>query len=796
MKIRLQNYYNQAISLAFISGLLLVLGNAQAQVLEEVIVTAQKREQGIQDVGIAITAFSGDQLRDLGISTPDELDMHVPGLMVTDFGNSYISVFTLRGSSQLDFADHQEPPVAVYLDGAYVSFIGGVGMAFYDLERAEVLKGPQGTLFGRNATGGLVHLITKKPSQEANGYLEVSGGEYGMVKTEGGIGMPLGKNLSGRISGLWNKHNGYIDNLTDTDEDLVEMDSRNLRGQLLWEPDEDTSFLLQGRWSDDKDSNTLGYFARPVALHFPQLSGADLAAGTNGISELLGIPNDPSVIFPPIGQGDGLVRLSDPDSAEYANFCSHPLSVGFFGGPGAVDCFGNVEDGDPRTARVNQFGSFTREYWGLTGTLNMNFGNFEVVNILDYQSFDKYYIEDTDGTPITSLDFFQYVDSWQFSEEFRVHWETDRSRWVAGAYYLHIEGDYRSGVYTPEGLGFGMDNNYSNETDSYAFFIQGEYDVSPAWTVIGGFRWTEDEKNTVLSPTCEWNIVGDPDCSFVLLPFLGFAGNSAQEQGFDLERSEGDYSLKFEIDWKPNDDWLVYAGVTRGNKAGAFNSGALALYTIPQAEFDGETLWSYEAGFKSTLLNGTTRLNATAFYYDYSDFQTYTQVGPSLVVFNIDSEVVGAEIELVTNPWEGWEFLFGVSILDAQIKDLNYGAGLQSDVEMTNSPELSLNGLGRYTWNAFAGGSMTAQLDFNYVDERQLNAVPSPAYIADDYFLLNARLGYMTGDGRWSAALWVKNLTDEEWVPTVFDLGTFTGSSIETVGAPRWFGGTVSYHWN
>ena len=145
MKIGLQNYYNQVMRPALISGLFLVLGNAQAQVLEEVIVTAQKREQGIQDVGIAITAFSGDQLRDLGISTPDELDQHVPGLMVTDFGNSYVSVFTLRGSSQRDFADHQEPPVAVYLDGAYVSFIGGVGMAFYDLERAEVLKGPQGT---------------------------------------------------------------------------------------------------------------------------------------------------------------------------------------------------------------------------------------------------------------------------------------------------------------------------------------------------------------------------------------------------------------------------------------------------------------------------------------------------------------------------------------------------------------------------------------------------------------------------------------------------------------------------
>ncbi len=796
MKTRLQKRYSLAHALSLFLGVLMTLGVVHAQVLEEVVVTAQKREQGIQDVGIAITAFSGDQLRELGMSTPDELDMHVPGLMVTDFGNSYVSVMTLRGSTQLDFADHQEPPVAVYLDGAYVSFIGGVGMAFYDLERAEVLKGPQGTLFGRNATGGLIHLITKKPSRETNGYAELTGGDYGMFKTEAAIGGPLSENFSGRLSLLYNRNAGYIENQTDSDEDLVEVDSRNLRGQLLWEPNEDVSFLVQGRWSDDDDSNTLGYHARPVALHFPDLTGADLATSTNGVSVLLGIPNDPTVSIPGIGQKDGLVRFSNPNSAEYANFCLHPLSVGFFGGGGGVGCFGNVQDGDPQTGRVNQLGNFDRQHWGFSGTLDWDFDTFRIVNILDYQSLNKNYLEDTDGTPITSLDFFQFVDSWQFSEEFRVHWETERSRWVAGAYYLHIEGDYRSGVRLPEGLGFTMDNRYSNETDTYAFFVQGEYDITPQWTVIGGFRWTEDEKETELSPTCEWNIFGDPDCSFLLLPFLGFAGNSAQELGFDLDRSEGDYSAKFEVDWKPNDDWLVYASVTRGNKAGAFNAGALALYSIRQAEFDGETLLSYEVGFKSTLFNGTTRLNATGFYYDYKDFQTFTQVGPSLVVFNIDSEVLGAEIELITNPWKRLEFLFGVSILDAQILDLNHGAGLRSDVDMTNSPELTLNGLARYTWDAFAGGSITAQMDFNYVDERNLNALPSPAYIADDYFLLNARVSYTTSDGRWTAAMWVKNLTDEEWVPTVFDLGTFTGSSVETVGQPRWFGGTVSYHWD
>ena len=148
-----------------------------AQLLEEVIVTAQKREQSIQDVGISVTAFNGEQIKQLGFTCTQEIDQHAPGLMVTDYGNGVTTVFTVRGSSQLDFADHQEAPVAVYLDGAYNSYLSGVGFFFYDLERIEVLRGPQGTLFGRNATGGLVQLVTAKPTREFEGYGEISGGE-------------------------------------------------------------------------------------------------------------------------------------------------------------------------------------------------------------------------------------------------------------------------------------------------------------------------------------------------------------------------------------------------------------------------------------------------------------------------------------------------------------------------------------------------------------------------------------------------------------------------------------------
>ncbi len=171
-----------------------------AAVLEEVVVTAQKREQSLSDVGISVTAFTGEQMKALGISSTQDIDNQTPGLIVTDFGGGTTTVFTMRGAGQLDFNDQQEGPVAVYIDGAYNSYLAGVGFNFYDLERVEVLRGSQGTLFGRNATAGLVHIISAKPTEEHEGYVELTGGEYGQFKAEGAVSGPLSDSLMGRVS--------------------------------------------------------------------------------------------------------------------------------------------------------------------------------------------------------------------------------------------------------------------------------------------------------------------------------------------------------------------------------------------------------------------------------------------------------------------------------------------------------------------------------------------------------------------------------------------------------------------
>ena len=586
--------------------------HANAVLLEEVIVTAQKRDQDLQDVGIAITAFTGDQLRSLGLTSTEQLDNLTPGLLITDFGNPTTTVFTLRGSAQLDFADHQEPPVAVYLDGAYNSWIGGVGMQMFDLERVEILKGPQGTLFGRNATGGVVHLITAKPTDTFEGYGEVSIGEFSKSRFEGAISGPMAENLNGRASVLINRNDGIIENFSGSD--LNETDSWNGRVQFEWTPNEQTTINLQGRYSRDRETSTLGYQIRPTAINRPDLSGADLFARSFGITEaVLGIPNDPTVIIPGSGAGDGLIREVE-NATDRFNSCFHPFDGPLFFDfttppPANSDCFNTIDpDGDFAVNGVDQRGVFDRTYKGITGTINLELDNgMEIVSITDYQKLDKEYLEDTDGTAgvgfpgFVLFDFFQFVDSWQFSEELRLHGETDKLKWVVGAYYLRIEGDFRSGIDIRGSNGTAFDNRYSNETESYAFFGQGEYAFSEQFSFTAGVRWTEDKKTMVNNPSCDSTVAdialtgggGIPtDCTFVPLTFpILLPGVTVQELGFNGSQSEGDYALKLGLDWRPNEDWLVYASATRGNKAGAFNGGAVALYTPAQAAFgSGSTL--------------------------------------------------------------------------------------------------------------------------------------------------------------------------------------------------------------
>ena len=734
-------------------------------VLEEIIVTAQKREQDISDVGISITAYSGQQLKQLGITSTLQLDDMVPGLMVTDFGSGTTTQFTIRGSAQLDFADHQEPPVAVYSDGIYNSYMGGIAFSFFDIDRIEVLRGPQGTLFGRNATGGLVHVISNKPTRENEGYLELTGGEFGQIRGEGVLSGPIGDTLSGRLSLAYENTDGYQENRIGPD--VNDVDNFSGRAQLLFEPNDDLSVHITGNWGID-DAYGQGYSIRPAL---------------NDIGGLPGLP------------GDGLTKIGTTEQQDA--FCAAWLGPPFPLAPGATDCFGFTEpdDGDNKIA-INELGFFKRDHYGITGKIEWAISDgLKIVSITNWQDFEKQYLEDVDGTPEPLFTYQQGVDSEQISQELQIQGETDRLKWVAGAYYLNIDSEYLVVTDVLNCCLVEFDNNIALETESYAVFLQAEYALTDQFTFIGGFRWTEDEKDIAATPLCfnagpaeAFGLPADP-CDFF------FGGTAQVGPPLASNRSEGEWSGVFELDWTPSDGLLVYAKYSRGNKAGGFNAGATFLFDAASVfSFDGEVLKSYEGGIKAALFNGRARLNASVFHYDYENFQNFSAQGINLIVFNTDAENTGAEIELIANPFEGWEFLLGLSLQDAKQKDVTF-AGAARDMPMPNAPDVTFNGLGRYEW-PMLGGSMATQVDFNYVDRRALNGIDHPALFDGSYVVANARVDYTTSDGRWELGLWVKNFTGTDYVATVFDLSTFTGILIDVPTPPRWFGGTVRYNWD
>ena len=704
-------------------------------VLEEIIVTAQKRDQNLQDVGISISAFSADQLRDAGITSTDELDRMAPNVLIRNgAAGPTITEFSIRGVSQNDFGDHNEAPVAVYVDGAYVSYYGGLSFGMFDIERVEILRGPQGTVFGRNATGGLVHLISQKPTDEFEAFVDLTLADYDQVRVEAAIGGPLTDTLSARVAILSDEHDGYIDNRIGPDTN--EQDATAYRAQLLFKPSDAVDFLLNVHGYDD-DKVAAGGYTHEV------------------VDEDTGRPIGPDEINP---------------------FCVN--NFGYSAGPGNDCGFYREPDNDPFSGSYDGPLLFDRSLFGTTGTLNWDLSDtITLTSITDYLKIEKRYLEDSDGSPNPIFNSDSDQDADQVSQEIRLNGEMDNSRWLAGFYYLNIDGDYEQGGETPDFFGSHM--NWSLETTTWSVFGQMEYDFTPELTLIAGLRWTEDDKDASQTLTCSYVCGPEP----LVVPLD------------DLDQSDGDYSYKLQLEWHPADDTMLYAGVTRGNKAGGFSFAPFVSINTFQGvpAYDPEVLTSYEAGFKTTFGDGLYRLNGSLFYYDYEDYQAFSLPAPfTQLIVNVDATVVGAELEFVATPWEGWEFQLGMGWLDAEAEDVPTGPGTVDDQEMPQSPSFSANGLIRKSW-LMSSGTLSAQVDANYVGERQQAVLNSFGGTLEDYVLTNARIGWASPDDKWDVSAFVKNVFDEEFYPVTF--GTGNGAVIRVYNPPRWAGLQARYRW-
>jgi len=737
---------------------------AAAQLLmEEVTVTAQKRAQSAQDVGISITAFSAEQLEAMGYTNAQEVTAMAPGVSTLQPNGEANYSIGIRGVASSDFTTNVESPVALYVDQVYISQMSGAGFMLFDIDRVEILRGPQGTLFGRNATGGLVHYVTVKPDQEFGGYGSMSYGRFNRVKFQGAINIPMSDKVAIRASVATHQGDGYVTNLLQPGLKLNNANETAGRFQLLFTPNEDMELLLNARFGQ-QDIRT-GFFKNVSAA-----------------------------------KPDGILTPTVPNTTLNNYLDTNPdVFTGSYDKPGHNKL--NTE--------------------GYTGTLKWDLGWADLISISDYQTTKRDYIEDSDASPANYFRFFLTTDAKQFSEEFRLSGDTDRMNWVTGFYYMDLDINDTNGgiipglvaaVFGPVNVvGFnGIKNPYQTKTKTWSLFGQIEYKLTDQMSLIGGFRYIDEKKSHFYRDV----LYMYPDTSLSGLdPNAVEVGDAVTP--YNGRRHDKNWAARLQANYRPNENTLLYASWNRGVKSGGFNAPLLPtdiFVTNDFMNYSPEKLDAYEVGFKIDFADGRARLNGSAYYYNYKNYQAFAIVGLDTFTLNADSKNKGFELELQLNPTEGMDVQFGVAYIDAKVRDVpgitidvTTPAGIApaalpgvSDVRPVQTPKWNLNGLFRHEFPV-GPGAVAVQVDGQYRSEHTFGLLSTQALTSKGYFVGNASITYLPTDQDWSLRLYVKNFTGKNYLVQTFDLsGTVANGGLfglveQYYGRPRTWGVNVSY---
>ncbi|HEX4847774.1 MAG TPA: TonB-dependent receptor, partial [Novosphingobium sp.] len=651
----------------------------------DIVVTAQKREQKVRDVGIAISVLGEEDVQNMGITSATDVVRAVPNLKFNAYGSSQV-VFNIRGVSQNDYGDQQEPPVAVYQDDSYASSITTASFPVFDTARVEAVRGPQGTLFGRNATGGAVQFISNKPTDTAEGYLSATYGRYNQTIIEGAVSGPLGEGVSVRVSGIYNRDDGYIQNITPGEKDRGANNHWALRGIMVIEPSTN--------------------FKATVTLRYAQ-ADKERQAGIYNYA-----PTCPNAQF----QGE---FMSPTDTCGYWG-TTGTAGPGYFNPSIAAS-----QGGDPWATAGTGPSYVDRKIFGATLRLDATIGALDVVSITDYQHFDKFYIEQGDGQPeipyvenvtppatapcpapassvtcyASGTVFYQDANVNQASQELRFSLSSDRNFLTFGAFGMIIDGDYEAKYAVPF-IAYDPRVSFSQRTESFALFAQDEFKLSDKVKLIAGVRYWRDNKEgnySAVHTLAPWALslnfgpggVSYTDLTGTNTPAswsFGSGPSGVTITPADASPSFDGITARAEIDYKPSENVLVYASYNRGSKSGGFTfstgtpfPGAL-VDTLNNLGYDPETLNAYEVGVKATLTPGTT-LNVTGFHYDYKNYQAFVQVGFTQVVRNLPARNTGVEVEFATKPIDGLTIQLSGSWQDSEVK----GVLLPDGVTLVNN---------------------------------------------------------------------------------------------------------------
>jgi len=714
-----------------------------AAVLEEITVTAQKREESLQDVSVSVSAYSTDTMRQIGLTNTNDLGLLMPNVeIVAPFGNQQAQVH-LRGAGSVDFNANTQTTIGFYVDEVYLPNTFQHTVQMFDLERVEVLRGPQGTLYGRNATAGAINVITAKPQQEFGGFGRLSYGRFDEVRMEGAVTGGLTDNLSGRLSFVYQNDDGWMTGRTNLPgtvggDDFNDTEYYAWRGQLAWMPREDVEVHFNVHGSQD---NSSGFSYQNLGVLFPNFStGCDPTV------------RDDCVDFFGYRDLDGFEERGDPTQGDF-----------------------NLQG----EAEYETVGGYVRVDWALDA--------FTLTSISAYEKFERFHPEDADASPATvSHNFYGHeVSGW--SQEIRLTSTNEGPwDWILGFYYgqdeLNADNTYNF-------FGTLTFQTYDQEQTSIAGYGHVGYQFNDQWRLYGGVRYTEDE----IELTHSSDIFDPPPpvgFGTGLSPFARNSGSPTYDQ----------MTWKVGVEYTPDADLLLYGHVSTGYKSGGVNVG----FGDP-GEFniyDEEDLLAYEIGLKSTLLDGKARFNVSGFYYDYRDLQAFDQsVGAFgnlvTVIGNADEAVFkGLEFEVSVTPMENLDLGFNLGFLDTEFKEFVRpitGADLSGN-ENVLAPEWKASGIARYEWAVpmLFDGRMALSFDWNWTDEmfhtvENLNDVRAKAR-----WLVGGRLSYLLGD-KVEVAVWGRNLSNTIYRTQSFDFRS-VGFITSVPNQPRTYGVEVVYN--
>lgn len=731
---------------------------AQEGQIEEIIVTSTRREQSLQDVTTAVTVFTGDDLSNLRILEPRDLAEQTPGLL-TKFGPNGLATvgFYIRGVGINDFTGTVDPSVGIYVDEVFKPTPDMLNFAVFDIERVEVLKGPQGTLYGRNSTAGAINFITVKPTEEFEGFIRAGYSSFATSDVTGAVSGPLSDTLQGRLSAkgqLSSSDSGYAFNRT-TNNTLGKNNQFAVRSQLSWLPREDFSLRLSYTYGvHDSEQPLLQHVGARDAVD-PGLICASIIAGR--------IDEGACVDF---------LGYFDPDDDPYA-------------GDANVDPVLHIDSHE------------------ITATINWDLSRFTVTAISGYEDFSKRQSQDIDASPNVVADNFTFNDVENFSQEIRL--TSDDSfpfNWILGGNYGNTKVNWFQTIDLSD-LAIPTSNGADQTTKTWALFAHATMKLTEKFELEGGLRFSNEKREWTgatfigtFTDLASAFASGAPTLSILPLP----VGDPRLGGPLDFDNSIEENNVDFQVSlkYKPNEDTMFYLRISEAFRSGGFSSAVIFSQEALEP-FAPENLLAYEGGFKLSLADNRIRFNGSAFFYDFEGFQaTFVRATEASARLQNagDVEIIGFEASLDWIPTTGLAVNIGISVLDTKIVATNVVLPQldgSSDTtikgnEIPNAPSFSLNGRVQYEVPVGSQYVATFQTDFNYVGSHFLEPNNREALSEDGYFLLNGRVTLAPENAQWHVSTWVRNLTNEVYRSAAQDLIFALGFAEIAFGHPRTWG--------